>query len=145
MQFERMTKEDIMNLSGFLLVQGACSFVIKKAEECFSKAGKQQMKIEMDVTDVDGKVASVYDYIFYSPAARWKIVSFCKAIDMESKLEEGSIEPYDLLNKRGQLVIMHEEYNGEKKNRVKNYLPHLEKALEQATKTDGFENSDLPF
>lgn len=145
MQFNRMTREDIQNLSGFLLTQGTCSFVIKKAEECFSKSGNPQMKIEMDVTDVDGKVASVFDYIFYSDAAKWKLVSFCKAIDIEDKLLEGSIETYDVLNKRGQLVIVHEEYNGEKKNRVKNYLPYLDKAMEQVKKSTDLVDDDLPF
>lgn len=140
-----MTREDIQNLSGFLLAQGPCSFVIKKAEECFSKSGNPQMKIEMDVTDIDGKVASVYDYIFYSDAAKWKLVSFCKAIDIEDKLLEGSIETYDVLNKRGQLVIVHEEYNGEKKNRVKSYLPFLEKAMEQIKKSTDLVDDDLPF
>ena len=148
MQFERMTKEDIQNLSGFLLAPGPCSFVIKKAEEVLGKtSGKPQMQIDMDVTDINGKTTSVRDFIFYSEAAKWKLVSFCKGIGIEDKLMEGSIETRDVINRKGQLIIQHEEYNGEKKNRVNRYLPYLDKAMEQAKKAEEapFHDDDLPF
>lgn len=151
MQFERMTKEDIKRLSdsGFLLKPGTCSFVISKAEECKSKSGNPQMKIEIDCTDVEGKVSTVFDYIFYSEAAKWKIVSFCKAINLEDKLMEGAIEPRDLVNRKGQVVIVHEEYNGDKKNKVQRYLPFMDKAMEEANKAEAvakeFFNDEIPF
>jgi hypothetical protein len=150
MQFERMTQDDIKRLSdaGFLLKPGTCSFVIKKAEECKSKSGNPQMKLEIDATDIEGKTASVFDYIFYSEAAKWKIVSFCKAIGLEDRLLEGSIEPRDLINRKGQFVIAHEEYNGEKKNRVLRYLPLMEKALQQSAEQiakEFFPDEEIPF
>ena len=147
MQFQRMTKEDILNLSGFQLQPGTCSFVIKKAEEVVSKSsGNLQMQIEMDVTDVNGKVGAVTDFIFYSEKAQWKMVSFCKAINGEDFLLEGSLEAKDLINKRGQLIIHHEEYKGEKRNKVQRYLPYLDQAMEQAKQSEApFPDEDLPF
>ncbi len=149
MQFNRMTKEDIQNLSGFLLEQGTCSFVIKKAKEVRSKSGNPMIEIEMDVTDINNKVAAVFDYIFYSDAAKWKLVTFCKAVDMEEKLLEGMLEPRDLINKKGQLIVKHEEYNGDKKNKVNRYLPHLDLAMQQVEKEkivkDFFPDEQIPF
>ena len=152
MQFERMTQEDIKRLSdaGFLLKPGTCSFVIKKAEECKSKSGNPQMKVDLEATDVEGKIATIFDYIFYSEAAKWKIVSFCKAINLEDKLTEGSIEPRDLVNRKGQVVIVHEEYNGDKKNKVQRYLPYMDQAmLLEATANKAakefFPDEEIPF
>lgn len=149
MQFERMTKEDIERLSeaGFLLKPGTCSFVIRKAEECRSKSGNPQMKLEIDGTDTEGKTASLFDYIFYSEAAKWKIVSFCKAIGLEEKLEEGNLEPRDLIGKKGQFIVSHEEFNGQKKNRVLRYLPLMEMALKQSAEqvAKEFFNDEIPF
>ena len=147
MQFQRMTKEDIENLSGVQLKPGTCSFVIKKAEEVISKSsGNLQMQVEMEVTDSDGKMGPVTDFIFYSEKAQWKMVSFCKAINGEEFLLEGNLEAKDLINKRGQLVIIHEEYKGEKRNKVQRYLPFLDKVMEQVAKSEEpFFDDTLPF
>lgn len=150
MQFNRMTKEDINNLAGFLLEQGTCSFVIKNAEEVFAKSsGDLQMKVELEVTDINDKTAKITDYIFYSQKALWKIVSFCKSIDLEDKLLEGSLEPRDVINKKGQLIVKHEEYQGEKKNKILRYLPYLDMATQQASTSEKpfvtDDENDLPF
>jgi len=145
MQFQRMTKEDIQNLSGFLLEQGTCSFVIKKAKETQSKSGNPQIEVELEVTDINNKIASVIDYIFYSDAAKWKLVSFCKALDMEDKLLEGMLEVRDIINKKGQVIIKHEEYNGEKKNKVFRYLPYLDLAMKQIQNSKDLLDDEIPF
>jgi hypothetical protein len=140
MQFSAFSDDDIQELTmgQFLLKEGWGEFKIKTAKEVRSKAGNPQMEIEMEVVDENGKKGVIYDYVFYSEAAKWKIVAFCNAIGTLEKLKTGMLLPSDIIGKTGNLMIIHEEWKGEKKNKVQRYLA-VGKPVD-----DGFVKSENP-
>lgn len=154
MKFNPMTIDEIKQLTNpnFLLREGIGRFEVTAAEEVTSKkSGNPMIKLELSVEDQDGKIGKIFDYIFYSDKAKWKLVSFCVAASMEARLEAGTLTALHCNLKTGYLLIVHEKDDkGEKRNKVKRYLmpedaQRIIKEYNVPAQNKDFPDDDLPF
>lgn len=151
MNFKKFTQDEIEEFTKpGLLDEGIGTFLVVDSQDVISKkSGNPMIKLELEVKDKHGKHGKIFDYIFYSEAAAWKIISFCKAASLDDALEVGHLAPARCLNKRGRCLIKHEtDDKGEKRNKIGRYLlPTDSFPLESTEKKESidFTNDDVPF
>jgi hypothetical protein len=138
MQFPDLTKDDIAEGQGgsVLLAEGEAQFRVEEAEETHSSSGNPMMKLVLKVRDTSGKTAIVYDFLVYTENSKFKIVNFCLGAKLLDALDKKSLRPADAIGAKGNLIIKHEVYQGEKRNKVAKYI--VDKDVAEKSKTIDF-------
>lgn len=161
MRFAPISENEIMEFTSgnFLLTPGDCRFIINNAELVKSKSGNEMIKLELNVCDRNDRKSIVFDYLLNTESAKWKLIMFAKCVKVEHQLLQGILKPDALIGKKASLVIKHEEYNGEKQNRVARYIVPVDTnvdpfdqfanintpSAQKATGPDVVPNDDIPF
>lgn len=149
MLFPPMKKDEIekeLEPKFYLFPNGLYNFIVSNVIEETSKSRNPQLKLTLSISD-GVHVGKVWDYIFYSESAKWKLITFAKAIGVEEALEAGALEPYMIKDKSGVCRLIQEEYEGKIKNKVKAYIhDEAEKAHLALVKAEELQpDLDIPF
>jgi len=129
-----------------LLAIGPGNFQVTKAQDVVSKFKQSQgievpdqLKIQMKVWDKNGKIGTCIDYIPYD--LTWKLGKFLAAIGMERLAKTGDINPPLFEERTGPCTIKHDEYQGEVRSKIDNYIKKESAPEETPTPFD----DDIPF
>lgn len=132
--------------AGDILPPGTHQVIVIAAEEGKSSAGNPQLEVEMQATAGEHQGGTIRDWIHFTPKTAGKVKQVLEAFGMAS---DGSIsvEASAFINKRAQILVREELYNGETKTKVKAYSPASGEAPAatsngQSAKSD---NDGLPF
>ncbi len=103
------------------LDEGVYGLRIAKVEETTSSTGNPMLKVEYDVTSVDGG-RKLWDNFVMIPKALWKLKELFDALGIDtSEIVEMDIQ--ELVGMEIQAKVIQETYNGDVVNRVKKILP----------------------
>lgn len=135
MQFKPVTEEEA--LAAQLCPKGKAPFTVLEAAVVESKsaknAGKEMLKLKLDVHAEDGFDYHVYDYVApWFMAHKFRHFFFC--IGMGKAYEAGTVEPSSLAGREGWCEVGHEKAKGEfgPKAKILEYLVENALATEQA-------------
>lgn len=105
-----------------ILDAGDYNFVVDDAEERTSKSGNSMIALKLKVGDVPND-RNVYDYLVFDGKSEWKLGTFLYAIGRHPGVGvEMDIDPNDFVGRTGRAKIKIEMYNGNKSNKVQDYL-----------------------
>jgi hypothetical protein len=123
MNFSPKTEEELSKV----LPENEYDFEIRTAEECVSKKGNEQIKMQVALWDGDTLLSVVFDYI--SDAVPWKLRHCADACGILSRYESGTLNAHDFEGRTGKLKLtiqQDEEKKYPPKNSVKDYIKRKE-------------------
>lgn len=118
----RKIKVDLTNVEAFQRVsEGIHRARIYSIDETQSQGGDDMLKIAFEVTEGADKGNRVFDNIVLTDKALWKLKSLLQTIGMKSdgKL---AIDLDSMVGKQLEINVTHEEYNGQLRARVAEFL-----------------------
>ncbi len=155
MQFEPKTREQAEKESQFPVWEdGIYSFEVGKAENATSKKGNPMIKLALNVYNDDGHVQVIFDYIMGNMPL--KLLDACEAMGLLDEYESGTLEPYQLEGKVGEVRLIKRLETTDKesgkvyapKNEVKTYILNSHKKTQAQVKSRDFVpdlNDEIPF
>jgi hypothetical protein len=143
MRFKALSDEE---LNKPLYDAGIYNFKIIQAYEKPSKAGNEMLVIELLIEASNGGNFIVKDYLLSTETSIWKISQLCKSINKEGLYKTENMEPFDIVNCNGTAELQHQTNpnDGKKYLRVKRYLAHKEKEIQQTEHSNEM-NDEIPF
>lgn len=132
--------------AGDILPPGTHQVMVISAEEGKSSAGNPQLEIEMQAVAGEHEGGTIRDWIHFTPKTAGKVKQVLEAFGMTSD-GSVSVEASDFVNKKAQILVREEPYNGEMKTKVKAYTPASGDAPAAASngQQPKSDNDDLPF
>jgi len=138
---------DGSNYSDDILNAGKYSFLVTKAWEETASTGNECIALSLDVT-VGTTTYKIYDRLWFTEAAAFKIHAFCKAAGLAKIIADGGVlSCEDCVNVKGMADVAIEDATSQypERNVVANYL-----AIDEAgpvTPEDGVttDEPDIPF
>jgi len=130
---------------GDILPPGTHEVIVIAASEGTSSAGNPQLELEMQACAGENEGGTIRDWVHFTPKTAGKVKQVLEAFGMAA---EGavSIEAPAFVNKRAQILVRQELYNGEQRTKVKAYSPASEAAPAAASNGQAKPDSDdLPF
>ncbi len=147
-EFEFDGSEDDSKKLIKLVGEGKAYFIVTSAENCISKAGNQQLKVALRVTDDYGTTNVIFVYFPAIAAFKKKLIGFLSACGKSELYQSsGRFDEQDLIGCSGACNIVHKD-NGSygMKAEVKFFYEKNEKSaphhVNQA-KANGFVASEL--
>jgi hypothetical protein len=105
-----------------ILDAGDYNFVVDDAEERNSKSGNAMIALKLKVGEAPND-RNVYDYLVFDGKSEWKLGTFLHSIGRHPGVGvEMEIDPNDLVGRSGRAKIKVDLYNGNKSNKVQDYL-----------------------
>ena len=143
MDFSFMSDNDISELSasGYMLKPGPCQYQVMEASDHTSAAGNKSIKLKLNVKDLSGKKAHVFDYL--SPKAQ--LIPFLASQGMQDAIDRRLVSASSLVGKTGMLKIKHENYNDQMQNKVGGYLNENPSAAQSPSPAKPVIDDDIPF
>lgn len=152
MKFQPKTREELD--SELLIEPGTYKFQVMKANDAYSKAGNEMIKLELKIWDNNGHERIVFDYLL--EAMGHKLRHFCESCEVLDKYESGELRAFDLPGRTGQLVLLKESERPNPqggyfpaKNSVKDYVGHSVNGKPAATQAgavgESFDDDKIPF
>lgn len=118
----KYTGQEIEQPEYKILDPGDYNFVVDDAQERDSKSGNAMIALKLKVGDAPND-RNVYDYLVFDGKSEWKLGTFLHAIGRHPGVGvEMEIDPNDLVGRSGRAKIKVELYNGNKSNKVQDYL-----------------------
>lgn len=138
------------------LPEGKYRVRIKEADKAVSKSGNDMLALQLEVS---GSTKILYHYIvFISDRPEITNRMLTQFFDSFKDIEEGDFNMNNWIGKVGAVMLKHEEYNGEKRERISYFisadkqgdLPAWQNPDGTKVDADGFMEvsdglSDLPF
>ncbi len=119
MKFIPKSESDV--ISETLLPNGTYPFSVLAAEETYSKAGNEMIKLKLAVFGSDGRSSHIYDYLLESLA--YKLRHCAYSCGLGPQYESGELKAQDFEGKEGYVKIGQQTQAGyDPKNNVKDYL-----------------------
>lgn len=119
----RKLKVDMTGVESFTRCpEGQFPAKIVKIEECtIQGSGDDGLKVQFEVTGGSGKGCKVFETLSLGEKALWKLKMLLEALGMKAtgKL---TIDLDKLLNKACAIEVIHDEYNGQKRAKISQYL-----------------------
>lgn len=112
--------------SGFEPIpEGTYEAIVFEVEQKISQAGKPYLNWQLKLLGGDNDGRRAFYMTSLSPAALWKLkeVLHNLGFSKESLAGEFDLDIASLIGKECTIVIQHEEYNGDTRDRVVNVLP----------------------
>jgi hypothetical protein len=136
MKFPYFSDEDI-DKANQLIEPGEVEFTIKSVENAKSKAGNDQLIVDISLKDSRGSCISLKDYIPFTINMAWKLKQFLESIGFEYS-ENKDYDLNTFYRKKGTCIILikKEKYNDQIFDRIK---------IVKYIKSDSFINDDVPF
>lgn len=103
------------------LEEGVYQLRIAKVEETNSSTGNPMLKVEYDVTSVDGG-RKLWDNYVLIDKCLWKVKELFDALGIDTS-ELVEIDVQELVGMEVQGKVIQETYNGDTVNRIKKILP----------------------
>jgi len=126
-----------------ILDAGDYNFVVDDAQERNSKSGNAMIALKLKVGEAPND-RNVYDYLVFDGKSEWKLGTFLHAIGQHPGVGvEMEIDPNDLVGRSGRAKIKVELYNGNKSNKVQDYL--FDKNAKQKPIETHDEEDIIPF
>lgn len=105
----------------YLLTPGECDFEITAAADQVSSNNNEMIKLTMNVFDVHGKKAIVFDYLLDAIPHKARHAAY--AVGLGHQYEDGEIEAASFVGKEGKCLIRLKQQTGyEPKNEVADYI-----------------------
>lgn len=102
------------------LPEGKYRIRVKSVEKAQSKNGNEMLVLQFDVS---GSAKTLYYYIVFMPdrpeITNGKLTQF---FDSFKDIKDGDLDIYNWIGKVGAAMIKHEEYNGEKRERISYFI-----------------------
>lgn len=138
---------DGSNYSDDILNAGKYSFIVTKAWEETASTGKECIALSLDVV-VGTTTYKIYDRLWFTEAAAFKIHAFCMAAGLTNIVANGGVLSFeDCVNVKGMADVAIEDATSQypERNVIANYL-----AIDQpgaVTPADGAstDEPDIPF
>jgi hypothetical protein len=141
MKITPRTEEEIKRRN--LIDPGVYEFIVHEAKEKVSKtSGNPMIEVVLKVTDIYGKVHTLYDYLMDTEYSDYKIRHLSECSGCLDKYENGEVFASDFLGKKGKVkVTIRKDKKGERedKNSVQDYIAN------KLINIDNFEDDSLPF
>jgi hypothetical protein len=102
--------------------EGDYDFIVDDATEKESRQANAMIELQL-VIEHNGSRTRVFDYLVFTPRAFWKIDHFLSATG--EKLVEGqefTLEAEDCIGRKGRCHLIVDNYQGEARNKVDDYL-----------------------
>jgi hypothetical protein len=126
-----------------ILDAGDYNFVVDDAQERNSKSGNAMIALKLKVGEAPND-RNVYDYLVFDGKSEWKLGTFLHSIQRHPGVGvEMEIDPNDLVGRSGRAKIKVELYNGNKSNKVQDYL--FDKNAKQKPIETQDEEDIIPF
>jgi hypothetical protein len=127
-----------------LIAPGIYEVLVTNAEEGQASTGTPSVELDLEImSSGDWKGRTQKDWIYITERALWRVRMVLDALQIEVPEGEFDLQPAQLVNRRCEITIDHETYEGKIKARVKRYeRVSGEAAVAAPAPTD---NSDLPF
>lgn len=121
-QFNPMSEKEAKNAG--LLSPGPGEFEIIKAEDKVSQNNNDYLNLFVKMWDKDGREGTAWDIIMYTGGMSYRMRHLCYSCGMGAMYESGSVDPAQLVGRRGSCTISHkaDDRSGRDKNAVKDYL-----------------------
>lgn len=147
-----LTQEELK--AGDLIKPGIYDFEVVAAEDAISKAGNEQIKLQLKVWTDNGRERFVFDYLL--AAMEFKVGHFAETTGLIKEYQAGTLEASDCYGKSGKCKIYtSKDKTGEfgDKSAVADYIPGdevfakktQEKVNSSKQKNDDFLDDPLPF
>lgn len=117
-------------------------FVVSHAEEALSKAGNEQIKIEVCVVNENGDNKNFNDYLVGQQNCAWKLSQFSKSTELYDVYKKSGLGVSDVSGASGMCELHYEEYEGKKYLRIKRYL--FDETKDFSVESEKLDD-DLPF
>ncbi len=106
--------------------------VVVSAELTKSKANDPMLKVKVKVFGPDFETTIFDNVLLTNEKTAWRLKDFVQSVGLD--YEAGQFEIDEILNCSTQVKIIHEEYNGEVRNKIQTYIPReeAERAASQA-------------
>lgn len=106
------------------LVPGEYPFVFKNALESISQAGNEMIKVTLKLNDINGNEHELIDYLLDKKPFDYKLKHACDCAGIIEKYNNGEINAYDFINKRGivKLVLRKNKEDGTQRISVDDYI-----------------------
>ena len=101
------------------VAQGVYNFTVENIEPRVFRTGKKGMTATLCVF-LENKMVKVYENMYYTSRALWKIKELCKAVDVPWPGDGQGLDSNDLLGKAGRAYFGRDK--GEKYLKVKEFL-----------------------
>nr|DAJ19472.1 MAG TPA: Protein of unknown function (DUF669) [Podoviridae sp. ctgHy19] len=138
----RKLKVDMTGVESFTRCpEGQFPAKIVKIEECtIQGSGDDGLKVQFEVTGGSGKGCKVFETLSLGEKALWKLKMLLEALGMKAtgKL---TIDLDKLLNKACAIEVIHDEYNGQKRAKISQYLKLSE--LDEEDEVDEDDDDDI--
>lgn len=156
-QYPIMTEEDALSERFQLLKSGDYDAVVSASTDKQSHSGNPMMDITLSVFDSNGKSHDIRDFLVFTPACMWKVITFAKSAGIKKEYDDGKLCSQIAINKLVKVKVAIEEgkeipadkLNGKPmgtkyfdKNRITDYL------FSEDTKFSGkedFQDDETPF
>jgi hypothetical protein len=108
----------------FFLPAGAYKFRVIESKDDSSSGGNAMIKLKIRLIKKDGTDGpSNYDYLVFNPKCFWKIDQFLKSVGKHpGEGKDIDIKAEELIGAQGEVSVKVETYEGNKENKVVNYL-----------------------
>jgi len=106
-----------------LIPEGEYVCRIDKVEPRKGKAsGEDYWNLELTVTDpADYEGRKVWDVLMLTPQSQWKLRSVCVSAGMQVEGRAGAFDSEELIGQEVLVQVIHEDYQGKIRARVKQY------------------------
>lgn len=140
-------KYDPKDADSNLIAEGEFDAEIKLAEDAYSKAGNEMMKLTIHVWAGAGGPRVVFDYAVV-PGGVYKLKQIAAALGIMPKFESGSMGPPDIIGASLRVLVKTEKSKGDfpAKNVIARYLPSASASPATAASPPGkIPDDDIPF
>lgn len=140
----RKVKIDFTNVEAFQRAsEGVHHVKISDIQEKNTQGGDPMLQVAFEIVSGDDKGVKVFDNLVLTDKALWKFKSLLQIIGMKCD-GKVAVDLDNMIGKTLNINVTHEEYNGQIRARVSDYLkPGVDKYNDEDEDEDSFDEEDV--
>lgn len=105
-KFDSKTDEQIQAMKeSTLLEAGEYSFEVRAVTQTVSKSGNQMLEVLLGITDKNGEVRTIKDYLMAIDSMIFKLKHFCEAIGLSEEYKAGNLDVMKCFDRTGRCKV----------------------------------------